>query len=113
MKHGGGMPRQSNSDKLATLRKQQKELAEKLREAEVKAKAEEKEREDKKALVAGRAFLRELAENQFGPAAAELTRVVDKWTPKAADRALFGLPPLPKSGEAAPQAAGGSEVGNA
>jgi hypothetical protein len=94
------MPKQKPSDQVATLRKQQAELMAKLKEAENKARQEAKEIQQRKNELAGGVALKELEANPSGAFAAGLRDLLLAGLTKAADRALFELPALPKASRA-------------
>lgn len=91
------MARQKPSDQVATLLKQQAELDAKLKEAKAKANAEAKETQRRKHELAGALVLTELEQLPSGSLAANLRELLNTGITKAADRALFGLAPLPKA----------------
>ncbi len=91
------MARQKPSDQVATLRKQQAELTEKLHEAEAKAEAEAKELHRRKCEIVGAVALKEAELNPTGAVATTLRELLHTGITKAADRALFDLAPLPKA----------------
>jgi hypothetical protein len=104
-RQGKPMARQKPSDQVATLQKQQAELAKKLKEAQTKARNEAKETERQKNELAGAVALRELQANPSGAFADALLGMLKHHLTRAADRELFGLPPLPKGHKPAPQPA--------
>ena len=88
------MPRQKRatpSDEVKALEQAQKDLAAKLKAAKAKARAEEHEKEERRALIAGRLAVRELVDNASGTLAAAL-RDVMAMKLKPAERALFDTP---------------------
>ncbi len=95
------MARQKPSDQLATLLKQQADLTAKLKEAKTKADMEAKETQRHKAELAGALALKELSGNPSGAFASALHDLLHTGITKASDRALFELPPLPKTTKAA------------
>ena len=102
------MPKQKPSDQVATLRRQQAELMAKLREAETKAREEEKEIERRKNELAGWIALRESETNPSGAFAVALGELLNAGLTKTANRALFGLPALPKASDATEAGNGGT-----
>ena len=98
------MARQKPSDHIETLKKQQAELAKKLKEAQTKARNEAKEFQRHKNELAGAVALKELEANRSGAFAISLLALLAKDLTRAGDRAAFDLPPLPKEtkSEAAP-----------
>ncbi len=98
------MARQKPSDHIETLKKQQAELAKKLKEAQTKARNEAKESQRHKNELAGAVALKELEANPFGAFALSLLALLAKDLTRAGDRAAFDLTPLPKEtkSEAAP-----------
>ena len=101
------MARQKPSDQVATLEKQRKELEAKLREAKAKADAEAKETRRRKAELVGLIALKEFEGNPSGAFAVALRDLLQAGVLRAADRAEFGLDPLPRAAKAA---AGGTGV---
>ena len=99
------MARQKPSDQVATLKKMQADLAKKLKEAETKARNEAKEGQRRKNELAGAVALKELEANPSGVFADALLGLFKHHLTRAADRELFGLPPLPKDHKPAPQPA--------
>ena len=93
------MPRTKPGDATASLERQIKELTGRLNAAKAKAKAEEREKEDRLAKAIGRAVLRELRENRDGPLAVAARHTLPAKL-KPGERALFDLP------ETAPKANG-------
>jgi threonine synthase len=116
------MARQKPSDHIETLKKQQAELAKKLKEAQTKARNDAKEFQRHKNELAGAVALKELEANPSGAFADALLGMLKHRLTRAADRELFGLPALPNEPKPAPEpavkpfliaeAGGGSEVGN-
>jgi hypothetical protein len=100
------MPKQKPSAQVATLRRQQAELMAKLKEAQTKAREEEKEIERRKNELAGWVALRESEANPSGAFAVALGDLLNAGLTKTANRALFGLPALPKASDA-PEAGNG------
>jgi hypothetical protein len=90
------MARQTPADQVETLKKQQKALLEKLREAQTKARAEEAEARRKKHELAGAVAVAELDANPAGPFAVALKELLHSALKRESQRALFGLPPLSK-----------------
>jgi hypothetical protein len=99
------MSRQKPSDHIETLKKQQAELAKKLKEAQTKARNEAKESQRHKNEVAGAVALKELEANPSGAFALSLLALLAKNLTRATDRAAFDLPPLTKETKSAPVAA--------
>lgn len=91
------MPKQKPSEQVASLRRKQAELMAQLREAENKARQEEKEIQRRKNELAGAVAMKEFEANPSGAFAAALGELLHAGLPKAAERALFGLPALPKA----------------
>ncbi len=115
------MARTKSKPNLEALRQQQLDLVRKIKEAEAKAKKEQQEKDDRRKLLAGAVALKELDANPSGAFADALLGMLKHHLTRAADRELFGLPPLPKDHKPAPQPAvkpflmagmgGGSGVG--
>ena len=107
---------------LEALRQKQLKLVKKIKEAEAKTKKEQQEQNERRKLLAGAVALKELDANPSGAFADALLGMLKHHLTRAADRALFNLPALPKEPKPAPQPAakpflmaetgGGSEVGN-
>jgi hypothetical protein len=96
------MPKQKSVAKVQSLKKQQNELTRKLKEAQAKARQETLA--DEKCLneLAGAVARKELAANPSGSFALSLLGLLAKDLTRAADRALFDLPPLTKEPKPAP-----------
>jgi hypothetical protein len=99
------MARQKPSDHIETLKKQQAELAKKLKEAQTKARSEAKEFQRHKNELAGAVALKELEANPSGAFALALLGLLAKDLTRAGDRAVFDLTPLTKETKSAPVAA--------
>ena len=97
------MARQKPSDQVTLLKKQQQELARKLKEAESKAREEAKEIQRRKNELAGAVALKELETNPSGVFADALLGMLKHHLTRAADRAMFNLPALPKEPKATPE----------
>jgi len=95
------MARQKPADQVETLKKKQAELAAKLKEASAKARAHEQEIHWRKCELLGSLALWDMETRPKGALATALRALMQTQFTKAADRALFDLPPLPK-----PDAAG-------
>ena len=116
------MARTKSKPNLEALRQQQLDLVKKIREAEAEAKKEQQEKDDRRKLLAGAVALKELDANPSGAFSDALLGMLKHHLTRAADRELFGLPPLPKEPKPAPEpaakpflmaeASGGSFVGN-
>ncbi len=90
------MPRQKTTSKVETLEKQQAELARKLKEARAKAREESQATESHLNELVGAVARKELAANPSSAFAQYLLTLLRQGLTKAADRAAFDLPPLPK-----------------
>ncbi len=99
------MARTNSKTKLETLRKKQLDLVKKIREAEAKTKKEQQEKDEHRKLLAGAIALKELEANPSGAFADALLGMLKHHLTRAADRALFGLPALPKEQKSAPKPA--------
>jgi hypothetical protein len=97
------MARQKSTDKVETIKKQQAELLKKLKEAQAKAKHEAKEGQRRKHELAGAVALKELETNPTGAFADALLGLLKHHLTRAADRAIFDLPPLAKQPKPTPQ----------
>ena len=95
------MARQKPADQVETLKRKQAELAAKLKEASAKARAHEQEIHWRKCELLGSLALWDMETRPKGALATALRALMQTQLTKAADRALFDLPPLPK-----PEAAG-------
>ena len=104
------MARQKAADQVETLRKQHQELAAKLREAQIKLRQEERERNSRRNELAGSIALREYEANPEGKFAIAFRNLLDAGLTKAGNRVDFGFPPLPKDARAT--GGEGSEGGN-
>ena len=91
------MARQKPADQVETLKKKQADLAAKLKEASAKAREHEKELYWRKCELLGALALDELQAHPKGGCASVLRERLQTTITKAADRALFDLPPLSKS----------------
>ena len=92
------MARQKPSDQVTLLKKQQQELARKLKEAESKAREEAKEIQRRKSELAGAIALNELEANPSGVFADALLGMLKHHLTRAADRAMFSISPCPAQG---------------
>jgi hypothetical protein len=90
------MPKLKPSDQVTSLRKLQADLMAKLKEAQVKARLEEKETQRLKNEIAGSIALKELDANPTGSFASALRDLLHTGLTKASQRALFDLPALLK-----------------
>ena len=90
------MARQKPADQVETLKKKQAELAAKLKEASAKARAHEQEIHWRKCELLGSLALWDMETRPKGALATALRALMQTQFTKAADRALFDLPPLPK-----------------
>ena len=90
------MPRQNPADQVETLKRKQAELAAKLKEASAKARAHEQEIHWRKCELLGSLALWDMETRPKGALATALRALMQTQFTKAADRALFDLPPLPK-----------------
>lgn len=94
------MPRVKKTETTANLERQIKELTGKLNAAKAKAKAEEREKDERLAKAIGRAILRELRENREG-AVAVYARDFLPGMLKPSERALFEAAKEPAKGNGA------------
>jgi hypothetical protein len=99
------MARTNSKTKLETLRKKQLDLVKKIREAEAKTKKEQQEKDEHRKLLAGAIALKELDANPSGAFADAMLGMLKHHLTRTADRALFGLPALPKEHKPAPKPA--------
>jgi hypothetical protein len=97
------MPRPDSKTQLEVLHQQQIELGRKIKEAEAAARRKEREKDDRRKLLAGALALAEIAVRPDSPFAVTLVDLLNHGLTKASDRSLFNLQPLPK--ESKPQAA--------
>jgi hypothetical protein len=86
----------SSKTKLEALRQKQLKLVKKIKEEETKTKKEQQEKNERRKLLAGAVALKELDANPSGAFADTLLGMLKHHLTRAADRALFGLPALPK-----------------
>ena len=84
------MARQKSADHVEALRRQQADIAAKLKEAEAKERARKREDDDRRNRLAGAVILDHLARDPKGPLAAPLRDLLAKGLKRPADRALFG-----------------------
>jgi hypothetical protein len=96
------MPRPDSKTQLEALRQQQIELGRKIKEAEVETRRKEREKDERRKLLAGAVALAEIALHPDSPFAVTLVNLLNYGLTKASDRTLFDLQPLPK--ESKPQA---------
>jgi hypothetical protein len=97
------MPHPDSKTQLEALRQQQIELGRKIKEAEAEARRKQREKDERRKLLAGAAALAEIAVHPDSPFAVTFVDLLNRRLTKALDRSLFNLPPLPK--ESKPQAA--------
>lgn len=83
------MPRLKSADKLEALRRQQTEIAAKLKEAEAADREQRKEQDRKRQELAGRAAITILEQRPDSEAAKILRDALGSQIKRAADRALF------------------------
>ena len=86
------MARQRPSEQVESLRKKQAALLAQLREAQVKAKDEAREKQRRKNELAGAVILKAIDALPSGQIAGIVQRLLDSGLKAASDRALFGLP---------------------
>jgi hypothetical protein len=91
--------------KLEALRQKQLKLVKKIKEEETKTKKEQQEKDERRKIVAGAVALKELEANPSGAFADALLGMLKHHLTRAADRALFGLPALPKEQKPAQKSA--------
>ena len=84
------MARQKSADHVEALRRQQADIAAKLKEAEAKERARKREDDDRRNRLAGAVILDHLARDPKSPLAAPLRDLLAKGLKRPADRALFG-----------------------
>jgi hypothetical protein len=84
------MARQKSADHVEALRRQQADIAAKLKEAEAKERARKREDDDRRNRLAGAVILDHLARDPKSPIAAPLRELLAKGLKRPADRALFG-----------------------
>ena len=97
------MPHPNSKTQLEALRQQQIELGRKIKDAEAEARKKEREKNERRKLLAGTVALAEIAVHPDSPFAITLVDLLKRGLTKAPDRSLFNLQPLPK--ESKPQAA--------
>ena len=98
------MPTSSKTE-LEALRQKQLKLVKKIKEAEAKTKKEQQEKDERRKLLAGAVALKELDANPSGAFADALLGMLKHHLTRAADRALFNLPALPKEPKPAKKSA--------
>ena len=84
------MARQKSADHVEALRRQQADIAAKLKEAEAKERARKREDDGRRNRLAGAVILDHLARDPKSPLAAPLRDLLAKGLKRPADRALFG-----------------------
>jgi hypothetical protein len=97
------MPHPDSKTQLEALRQQKIELSRKIKEAEAEARRKQREKDERRKLLAGAAALAEIAVRPDSPFAVTLVDLLNHGLTKASDRSLFDLQPLPK--ESKPHAA--------
>jgi len=97
------MARTDSKTHLETLRQKQLELVKKIKEAEAKTKKDQQDKDQRRQLVAGAVALKEFEANPSGDFATTLLGLLNHGVAKAADRALFNLPALPKEPKPQPE----------
>jgi hypothetical protein len=97
------MPHPDSKTQLEALRQQQIELGRKIKEAEAATRRKEREKDERRKLLAGAVTLAEIAVHPDSSFAVTLVNLLNHGLTKAPDRSLFNLQPLPK--ESKPQAA--------
>ena len=112
------MPRQVSPSRLEAYRKQQVEIAKKIKQAEALKREKAKGDARRKHELAGKLALHEFERDPRGQFAQAMLALLNHGLARPADRALFNLPPLPKEPkpEPAPEPflmadGGGSSVG--
>lgn len=101
------MARHRTAEQIEALRRQQKDLADKLKEALKKAAENERKQRAKYREAAGDVVLSEFEADPNGPFASAFRIVAEKRLTKDADRAFFGLAPLPTKRSKAREARNG------
>jgi hypothetical protein len=92
------MARLNSADELEALRRQQIELAKRIKEVELKRREKEKADNERREQLAGRAVLAYLATNPHSDAAKAIVGILETGIVKPADRALFfGAPAKPNA----------------
>ena len=93
--------------RLEKLKKQQEQLAAKIKDHQARNRAKSRKDDTRRKIIAGALALHHLEKNPHSPFAQTLTRLLDEYVTKPHERALFDLPPLPENapGEAAPSPA--------
>jgi hypothetical protein len=90
------MPRQKSSDQLEALRRQQIEIAKRLKEAEAKHRQKEKADDERRCHIVGALALDHMDAEPKSPCSETIRALISANVRSAADRALFNLPPLPR-----------------
>ena len=96
------MPRQKVSDQVALIRKQQQNLANKLKEVEAKERQAAKEETRRKNEIAGALAMKEFEANPSGKFAVALLGLLNQGVMRATERELFDLAPLAKNATTKP-----------
>lgn len=97
------MARLNSGDELEALRRQQIELAKRIKEVELKTRQKEKADNERREQLAGRAVLAYLATNPHSDVAKAIVGILETGIVKPADRALFfGVPAKPNAAAARP-----------
>jgi hypothetical protein len=96
------MARLNSADELEALRRQQIELAKRIKEVELKTREKEKADNERREQIAGRAVLAYLATNPHSDTAKAIVGILETGILKAADRALFFGAPEKPAAKAAP-----------
>lgn len=87
------MARPKVGDELENLRKQQAELAERIKAAEAKQREREREAQQRREILAGRIVLAWIAGEREGATSRELIKVLNDGLTRKGDGALFDFLP--------------------
>ena len=98
------MARLNSADELDALRRQQIELAKRIKEVELKTRQKEKADNERREQIAGRAVLAHLATHPHSDVSKAIVGILESTIVKPAERALFFGSPATPSAAATPQA---------
>jgi parvulin-like peptidyl-prolyl isomerase len=96
------MPLLTSAEQLERYRRQQVELAKKIKEGEAKARAKQKQDDQRREMLAGRCILGQLADQPDSDISKAILALLGDFVIRPADRALFPALPVFKKADAAP-----------
>ena len=92
------MPRMKPTDKIEALRQKQAQIAAQLKAAEAREKETARKADTRRKVIAGALAVEHAEKNPKSEFAKVLTKLLDEYVARPADRALFpALPPLAQS----------------